>query len=718
MIRNHVSDLPGWGVIENYTFTDTLTGNISVLAARKSKDQISSSSAPVTDETGHKAWSAMPLLCHFLLSPGGRRILNDGVDVLELGSGLGVPGLLIAQHLQCGSVTLSDFNPRVLECLSKSATLNQTKTKHLGVVALDWNKTYPTDGRKYGVVVASDVIYSPESAEIFLRTARSVVKDSGVIVFSHGSRWSQVDHQLHLALERMTLQGWKQNIHYVRSFSSLTLPIGACVIVLSRSLLKEQEGEEEKEEENEEEEEVLLGMAVNEWTIQTIEMKEQDHKKKTFLLRLTMEDLEWVVDNGMSNLKWAATDAESCCQGKGAKLSIELMLSGPRPFVSDRHASALSMVLSSSPFSSASDVHVSVRDAWMHWTTLATIVASVTATFKSFKSFEVCDVCGLFEEGVGTGQEEEGTRSPANTGPFFNFMDCLPFFDHLHAFSLNNISLGNNGIEMLFNYFSASDPLRVSVQALSLSNNDFTSIGAFYISKLLQFLSNTLIVLDVSSNTNIGADGCAEIAECLPDLHHLTCLNLSGCGLGDTGLQWLAQSLPSCVSLNDLRVASNGLTTIASTGLSKLSLCSLDLSCNNIDGSGMRELVVLIEEPSTLSRLDVHGNRNIGDEGLSALSDTVTKGTLSPRLEWLDMSDVGVTSEGVKELVEALVDAEKHRGEGQEDGLPLKISLEKNDAIGEGLDMLHQLIGELELVRVELSQKGVGEGAEESGFGL
>ena len=87
MIRSHVSNIPNFGVIENYSFN-----NINVQAARKSKDAISSSVAPISDETGHKAWSAMPLLCYFLLSTNGRQLLHSK-DIIELGSGLGVEAL-------------------------------------------------------------------------------------------------------------------------------------------------------------------------------------------------------------------------------------------------------------------------------------------------------------------------------------------------------------------------------------------------------------------------------------------------------------------------------------------------------------------------------------------------------------------------------------------------------------------------------------------------
>jgi hypothetical protein len=50
------------------------------------------------------AWQAMPVLCHFIISPRGQRLLR-GARVLELGAGIGVPGLLAGRV--CKELTLA-----------------------------------------------------------------------------------------------------------------------------------------------------------------------------------------------------------------------------------------------------------------------------------------------------------------------------------------------------------------------------------------------------------------------------------------------------------------------------------------------------------------------------------------------------------------------------------------------------------------------------------
>ena len=46
------------------------------------------------DETGRVAWRALPTLCAYLASNAGQRLVRERRRVLELGAGLGTPGLL------------------------------------------------------------------------------------------------------------------------------------------------------------------------------------------------------------------------------------------------------------------------------------------------------------------------------------------------------------------------------------------------------------------------------------------------------------------------------------------------------------------------------------------------------------------------------------------------------------------------------------------------
>ncbi len=63
----------------------------------------------------------MPMLCYFLLSEAGSGIVC-GKSVLELGAGIGVPGLIAGAI--CDRLTLTDFNPAVLALLRTNLNLN------------------------------------------------------------------------------------------------------------------------------------------------------------------------------------------------------------------------------------------------------------------------------------------------------------------------------------------------------------------------------------------------------------------------------------------------------------------------------------------------------------------------------------------------------------------------------------------------------------------
>jgi hypothetical protein len=62
------------------------------------------------DSTGTLPWPAMPLLCYWVLSPQGAALLA-GSRVLELGAGVGVPGLLAGRFCSRLVLTGSSLHP-------------------------------------------------------------------------------------------------------------------------------------------------------------------------------------------------------------------------------------------------------------------------------------------------------------------------------------------------------------------------------------------------------------------------------------------------------------------------------------------------------------------------------------------------------------------------------------------------------------------------------
>ncbi len=72
-------------------------------------------------QTGQVIWPAAPIMAYFLLSEHGR-LLTRGKDVVELGAGVGIPGLLACRSAR--SVVLTDHNPAVLDILRRNIALN------------------------------------------------------------------------------------------------------------------------------------------------------------------------------------------------------------------------------------------------------------------------------------------------------------------------------------------------------------------------------------------------------------------------------------------------------------------------------------------------------------------------------------------------------------------------------------------------------------------
>ena len=530
MIRSHVSNIPNFGVIENYSFN-----NINVQAARKSKDAISSSVAPISDETGHKAWSAMPLLCYFLLSTNGRQLLHSK-DIIELGSGLGVPGLLAARHLSCKNVTLSDFNPRVVECLIKSAALTKSTTNscQTNAVTLDWNEIYPkTTTKKYDIVIASDVIYSQASAAIFFRTSLALLRDespTSLIILAYCPRWSVVDHALHVAMKESSLI--KQFVP-LRDFAPpnllQTMPNGACLILLSTPFINQQEEKQEQEQH------VQPQPQQQQWRMTTTPMTTTPMTANNASitqsrLLIAMEDLEWIANHDIHNLQW---DCESTTIE-----TIEIALCGPRK-ITEQNLLALGAI-----FNCVTNVtSLIIRNTWIESKTLIVLADIIHHTLPKLIDVRLRNLIGIdwcFNNG----------------NVIHQFIGSMP--KAISVLFIHDCNFNNTCCQHLVEHLTATAPC-FNLTTLCLSNNGITSLGALYLGKLLFLFCKTLLCLDISGNDDIGANGAAEIGDVVADAIVLKELNVSGCGLGDVGVKWLMQGLVKCETLKVLKMASNGL---------------------------------------------------------------------------------------------------------------------------------------------------------------
>lgn len=155
--------------------------------------------------TGFVMWPAAVMLAHHLST--NPRILRgddhpDG-DVMELGAGCGLTGLVAATLLQNDSgnddkVIFTDYNPEVLENLRRNIILNKFDVDH-EVFGLDWFDQQPSDdgeeavekdgntwvdmeGTKRGqcrLILGADLIVCSNDAELVATTIDSALMEGG-----------------------------------------------------------------------------------------------------------------------------------------------------------------------------------------------------------------------------------------------------------------------------------------------------------------------------------------------------------------------------------------------------------------------------------------------------------------------------------------------------------------------------------------------------------
>lgn len=134
-------------------------------------------------------YQAVKPLVSALAAECGKVYLSDPkadrakLRVLELGSGMGLPGLWAAAA-GC-EVTLTDSHSAVLELLERSCRLNGlsavVRRLHFGDAPV-----WLADG--FDLVLAADVMYEEGQAELLFRTAAAALRLGGVFLLGHKER--------------------------------------------------------------------------------------------------------------------------------------------------------------------------------------------------------------------------------------------------------------------------------------------------------------------------------------------------------------------------------------------------------------------------------------------------------------------------------------------------------------------------------------------------
>lgn len=138
------------------------------------------------DLLGLDVWPAALELSTYLASNPS---LFQGLPVLELGAGIGLPALVCAKG---GStrVLMTDYEPKAMHHVEKNAYLCGVSDIVSGLV-LDWTQldTLPPQHRQaYPVLLAADVLYIKEIMPDFVSTVDALLAPGGVVLVGHQKR--------------------------------------------------------------------------------------------------------------------------------------------------------------------------------------------------------------------------------------------------------------------------------------------------------------------------------------------------------------------------------------------------------------------------------------------------------------------------------------------------------------------------------------------------
>ena len=138
--------------------------------------------------------SAVGLSMHLVAN----QMILSGKSILEIGGGLGLPGLVAAS---LGAiVTETDYLQDAVDFAEKNANLN--KVRGITFRTLDWRKSEGTG--PFDILLASDVAYERKQFGPLLEAFEHLVKPNGLILLSEPNRY--IAEPL---IEELNTQGYK-----------------------------------------------------------------------------------------------------------------------------------------------------------------------------------------------------------------------------------------------------------------------------------------------------------------------------------------------------------------------------------------------------------------------------------------------------------------------------------------------------------------------------
>lgn len=125
--------------------------------------------------SGLTIWAASVILGRWALAQPPEMLA--GKRGLELGSGLGVAGIVVATR--CEGMVLSDSVPEVVQKLRENVELNHMQAR-CDVERIDWSEG--TGDQLYDLILASDVMYEPEAMPSLAAFVAQALSPKGLFI--------------------------------------------------------------------------------------------------------------------------------------------------------------------------------------------------------------------------------------------------------------------------------------------------------------------------------------------------------------------------------------------------------------------------------------------------------------------------------------------------------------------------------------------------------
>jgi predicted nicotinamide N-methyase len=157
---------------------------IRELAIKNADNPFADTQRPDQDTTGLSIWSASLVMARWMEAVGKTGCWKD-CTVLELGSGCGVPGLLVATSTSSSRprlIHVTDLNPQTVENLQFNVDLNHVQD-FVEANRMDWGDKSTWPEERVDFVIGSDLVYVKSLVPLLTSVIFETVKPGGKFLY-------------------------------------------------------------------------------------------------------------------------------------------------------------------------------------------------------------------------------------------------------------------------------------------------------------------------------------------------------------------------------------------------------------------------------------------------------------------------------------------------------------------------------------------------------